>query len=190
MTNSKNILICAGIYPPDGGGPATYSKLLFDELPKRGAGADVLNFGKVRHLPKIIRHIAYLFKALKMGKRADVIYAQDPVSVGLPAMLAAQLLRKKFILKIVGDYAWEQGVQRFEVKEILDDFLNKKYGINVEVLRKIEKFVANHTEKIIVPSEYLKKVVSAWGVNPNKIKVTGSHLVARPPSGIYRKSAA
>src|SRR3989338_5563172 len=105
-------------------------------------------------------------------------------------LIVTKILRKKFILKIVGDYAWEQGVQRFEVKEILDDFLNKKYGINVEVLRKIEKFVANHTEKIIVPSEYLKKVVSAWGVNPNKIKVIYNafdfkdfeHTLRRPTS--------
>src|SRR3989338_9957691 len=99
MTNSKNILICTGIYPPDIGGPATYSKLLFDELPKRGVGVDVLSFGQVRHLPKIIRHIIYFFKALKIGKRADIIFAQDPVSVGLPAMLAAKILRKKIYIE-------------------------------------------------------------------------------------------
>ena len=102
------ILICTGIYPPDIGGPATYSKLLFEELPKMGIETRVLSFGEVRHLPKILRHFVYFIKVLKMGRRADIIYAQDPVSVGLPAMLAAKILRKKFILKVVGDYAWEQ----------------------------------------------------------------------------------
>src|SRR3989344_632171 len=190
LNTKKRILIVTGIFPPDVGGPATYSKILLDELPKENFCAKVLSFGSVKYLPKGISHIAYFLKAMRLGARADIIFAQDPVSVALPAMLAAKILRKKFILKIVGDYAWEQGVQRFEVKEILDDFLNKKYGINVEVLRKIEKFVANHTEKIIVPSEYLKKVVSAWGVNPNKIKVIYNafdfkdfeHTLRRPTS--------
>src|SRR3989344_8008156 len=181
MTNSKNILICAGIYPPDGGGPATYSKLLFDELPKWGAGADVLNFGKVRHLPKIIRHIAYFFKALKMGKKADVIFAQDPVSVGLPAMLAAKILRKKFILKVVGDYAWEQFQQKSEIRnpksetnpkfKTLEKFQTEKFDIKTELRRKIQKYVAKNAHKIIVPSQYLKKIVLRWGIDEDKIKV-------------------
>ena len=181
MTNSKNILICAGIYPPDGGGPATYSKLLFDELPKWGAGADVLNFGKVRHLPKIIRHIAYFFKALKMGKKADIIFAQDPVSVGFPAMLAAKILRKKFILKVVGDYAWEQFQQKSEIRnpksetnpkfKTLEKFQTEKFDIKTELRRKIQKYVAKNAHKIIVPSQYLKKIVLRWGIDEDKIKV-------------------
>ena len=167
----KRVLISTGIFPPDVGGPATYSKILLDELPKENFGVRVLNFGLVRQLPKIIRHLVYFFKVLAMGKNADVIFAQDPVSVGLPAALAARILCKKFILKVVGDYAWEQGVQRFGVREILDDFLKNKYRWEVELLRKIQKFVANRADKIIVPSEYLKKVVAAWGIKQGKIRV-------------------
>ena len=86
-------------------------------------------------------------------------------------MFAAKILRKKFILKIVGDYAWEQGIQRFGVKEVLDGFLKNKYRWEVEILRKIQKFVANRAEKIIVPSEYLRGVVTKWGARPKKISV-------------------
>ena len=165
------ILIATGIYPPDVGGPATYSKILFEELPKHGIEVEVLSFGKVRHLPKLIRHSAYFIKVLRLGGNADIIFAQDPISVGFPAMLSAKILRKKFLLKIVGDYAWEQGAQRFGVKEVLDDFLNKKYGWRVEFLKKIEKMVANSAEKIIVPSEYLKRVVTKWEIDERKIFV-------------------
>jgi len=167
----KRILIATGIFPPEVGGPATYSKILLDELPKHDFGVRVLSFGSVRKLPKILRHMAYGFKVVLMGRNTDIIFAQDPVSVGLPAALAAKILRKKFLLKIVGDYAWEQGVQRFGVKEVLDDFLKNKYRWEVEFLRKIQKFTANRADKIIVPSEYLKKVVLAWGVKQGKIHV-------------------
>ncbi|MDP3764864.1 MAG: glycosyltransferase family 4 protein, partial [bacterium] len=63
------------------------------------------------------------------------------------------------------------GVQRFGVKAVLDDFLRNKYRWEVELLRKIQKFVANRAKKIIVPSEYLKRVVTRWGIRPEKISV-------------------
>ena len=167
----KKVLICTPLYPPDIGGPATYSKLLKDELPKHGFGVDVLSFGSVRKLPRFVRHFVYFLKVLKIGHKFDIIFAQDPVSVGLPSLFAAKVLRKKFILKIVGDYAWEQGIQRFGVEDLLDNFIDKKYGWRVESLRRIQKFTANSADKIIVPSFYLKNIVSRWGVKEDKIKV-------------------
>ena len=98
MKNNKKILIATGLYPPEVGGPATYSKLLFDTLPKHGFEVTVVSFGEVRRLPKGIRHVFYFFKIIKKGRYTDCIFAQDPVSVGLPAFLAARLLRKRFLL--------------------------------------------------------------------------------------------
>ncbi len=181
------ILIATGIFPPDIGGPATYSKLLADELPKHNIQVEILSFGLVRNLPKIIRHFVYFWKVLTAGLRVDIIFAQDPVSVGLPSFLAAKIIRKKFILKIVGDYAWEQGMQRFGVKDLLDDFLSKKYGWKVETLRKIQKFVANNADKIIVPSEYLKKVILKWGISPDKIQVIYNAFNKLPEFNISKK---
>lgn len=167
------ILIATGIYPPDIGGPATYSKILSDELPKHGIAMEVLSFGGVRHLPKVIRHVVYFGKVFKRGKSVDVIFAQDPVSVGLPAMLAAKFLRKRFILKVVGDYAWEQGTQRFGVEDSLDDFSKGylKYSFSVRILKRIQHLVARRAGRVIVPSEYLAGVVSNWGIDRKKITI-------------------
>lgn len=170
MPINKKILICTGIYPPDIGGPATYSKMLFEELPKIGMEAEILSFGAVRRLPKIIRHFSFFLKALKMAKKADIIFAQDPVSVGLPSYLAAKFAGKKFILKIVGDYAWEQSQQK-ENFITLEEFQKRKFDFKTELRRKIQKFVAKRADKVIVPSEYLKKTVLAWKIKEFKIKV-------------------
>lgn len=175
----KNILIATGIFPPDIGGPATYSKLLLDELPKRGFNATIASFGEVRHLPKIIRHIVYIFKLLKKSKNADIIFAQDPVSVGFPSIIVSKILRKKFLLKIVGDYAWEQFQTQSEKRKIqnnnnfitLEKFQNERYDFKTEVRRKVERWVANKACKIIVPSKYLKKIVSMWGIDKNNIEI-------------------
>ncbi|MCF7835757.1 MAG: glycosyltransferase family 4 protein [Candidatus Marinimicrobia bacterium] len=171
------LLICTGLYPPDIGGPATYSKLLFDELPKQGIDVSVLSFGEVRHLPKLIRHFSYFLKVLKKAKNFDAIYAQDPVSVGLPVCLACFFLRRKFTLKVVGDYAWEQYQQKTKNKKQKTIFITpeqfqiERYGILTELRRLVERRVAKRAEKIIVPSKYLKKIVSSWGTKEEKINV-------------------
>lgn len=167
------ILVATGLYPPSIGGPATYSKLLFNELPDRGIEVVIATFDSVRKLPKIIRHIAFFVLVLWKSKGCSIIYAQDPVSVGLPSILASFIVRKKFVLKVVGDYAWEQGVQRFCVKENLDQFAESwcNYRLGLRILRKIESWVACKSDLVIVPSRYLKGVVSKWGVSADKIKI-------------------
>lgn len=171
--DKKTILIATPLFSPDVGGPATYSHLLSQELPQRGFTVKILSFGEVRSLPKIIRHFVYGWKVFKLAPNYQIIYAQDPVSVGLPVCLACFFAGRPFTLKIVGDYAWEQGSQRFGVTDFLDDFSLEfgKYSWSVKILKLIETGVAKRAQKIIVPSAYLKKIVSNWGIDKDKIKV-------------------
>src|SRR3989344_6965870 len=105
MPRLTKVLIATPLYPPEIGGPATYASVLEKELPKRGIEVEVLAFREVRSLPKIVRHGAYFLRCIAKGRDCDIIFAQDPVSVGLPALLASKFMRKRFIVKIVGDYA-------------------------------------------------------------------------------------
>ena len=162
------ILLATGLYPPEVGGPATYTKLLEDELPKRGFEVVVLPFRDVRQLPSGIRHLMYFWKCYSLAKKCDVVYAQDTVSVGLPAALAAEWAHKKFLVRVPGDYAWEQARQRFGVEDELDEFQQKKYGWRVELLRNIQKFDVKSAVKVVVPSEYMKRIVSGW-VESNRV---------------------
>jgi glycosyltransferase involved in cell wall biosynthesis len=141
LNTQKKLLLATGIYPPDIGGPATYSKLLYEKLPAQGIAVWVLSFGSVRRYPKAIRHVLYMWKLLWLSRGVDCIYAQDTISVGLPAAIVSKITRKKLLLKIVGDYAWEQGVQRFGVTDRLDVFVTKyvQYVWQVRVLKIIEK---------------------------------------------------
>ena len=167
----KRVLIVTGLYPPEIGGPATYTKLMEDELPKYGYQVLVLPFSTVRHLPKIIRHVVFIFKIIKLAKKVDIIFAQDTVSVGLPALVVAKILRKKFIVRVPGDYAWEQGVNRFGVTDLIDEFQVKTYRPSVEALRWVQKTVVKQASDVVVPSQYLQGIVTGWGVNPIKVKL-------------------
>lgn len=163
------LLIATGIYPPSVGGPATYSKFLFDELPKRGHDVSVLSFDEVRHLPKVVRHAAYFFKLLLKARGRDLIFAQDPVSVGLPALLVSWVTFKKLYIRIAGDYAWEQASQRFAVKDSIDEFQKKRYGLRTEFLRFVQRFVARHAYVVITPSNYFSNLVSDWNKHKKKV---------------------
>lgn len=176
------ILLATGLYPPEGGGPATYAALIERELPKYGFHVNVFPFRVVRRWPPVIRHILFFARVLWFGRKHDVIFAQDTISVGLPAMLAAKLLRKPFILRVPGDYAWEQARQRFGVKESIEEFnsengsrkdsenRSRKVVWQVELLKKIQKWVVNCADRVIVPSDYFKNIVLKWVKNnPSKV---------------------
>jgi len=166
------LVIATPLYPPDHGGPATYTTFLERELPPRGITVDVVSFADVRRFPKLIRHILYYKKVLKALRNADAVLALDPVSVGMPAMKAAQKLKKPLLVKVVGDYAWEQGRQRFGVTMPLDEFVKTPQTSSfVRFLQKTQTTVAKYATHLIVPSEYLKGVVLAWGIAEEKISV-------------------
>lgn len=168
------ILIATPLYPPDVGGPATYAKALEDALPSHGVEVVLVSFHAVRHLPKGIAHLVYAFKLFRASRGCDAILALDPVSVGLPAAIIARLTQIPLVVKIVGDYAWEQGRQRFGVTQGLDEFVvmdATHFTRSVRTLRKVQTFVARSARQIIVPSEYLKRIVSAWGIPSGAITV-------------------
>ena len=168
------VTIATPLYPPEIGGPATYAKTLETELPKLGVEVHVVAFSRAKYFPKYFRHIVYAVHLFRATQGADIVLALDPVSVGLPAALVSLIRGKKMILKVVGDYAWEQGQQRFGVKVNLDEFVKMpltKFLAQVGFLRMIQKFVANRASRIIVPSKYLKSVVVAWGIPEEKITI-------------------
>ncbi len=167
------VLITTGLYPPEIGGPATYSKFLVDQLPRYGYEVEVLAFRDVREYPKLFRHFMFFFKVLARGRHADILYAQDTISVGVPTAFANVFLRKKFVLRIPGDHVWEQGTQRFGVKEMLEDFplFSSHWHPYLMVLRLLQRFVVKSADLVIVPSKYLERIVSAWQVEPQRLKL-------------------
>ena len=177
------VLIAADIFPPQAGGPATYAVALANALHTQGDEVRILSLNpdgdttktrNVHHVTRrnMLRYIEYFFMLWKRAVGADLIYAMGPVNAGLPAMIVAKLRRKKFIVKVVGDYAWEQGTQRFGVLDGIDAFQGKStYRFQVRIFKWIESFVVRHADHVIVPSQYLKKIVTGWGAWEKHISV-------------------
>ncbi|HEX4799409.1 MAG TPA: glycosyltransferase family 4 protein [Candidatus Paceibacterota bacterium] len=166
----RRLLVATPLYPPQIGGPATYTIFLEKHLSQYGYKCCVVPFVRVLRYPKILRHILYTCMIVWHARDADMLYALDPVSVGLPVCIASFITRKPYLLRVPGDYAWEQGQQRFGVTQNLDEFVrDKKQSFMVRVLRWVQCFVARGARHIIVPSAYLKGIVIAWGIIPERV---------------------
>lgn len=165
------VLVATGLYPPDIGGPATYSKFLVDELPKRGIEVVLLAFSEVRRYPPLIRYIIFAWKTFMRGRDVAVIYAQDTVSVGVPAMLANLFLWKKFFVRVPGDHAWEQGTRRFGLTMPLEKMprWSWRWHPTLMVMRLAEFLTVRAADALIVPSKYMAKVVRTWPVDAKKV---------------------
>ncbi|MGB4076501.1 MAG: glycosyltransferase family 4 protein [Minisyncoccia bacterium] len=182
------LVIATPLYPPESGGPATYAKLLEDELPKYGIEPTVVRFSEVLHFPKVLRHFLYMGLVKRALKESDAVLALDPVSTGFPAYKAARALGKPLYVKIVGDYAWEQGTQRFGITDSLDAFVKRrKVPLPVRMMRLVETLVAKAAVRIIVPSAYLKRIIGAWGVDTGKIDIIYNAAPLLPPPSSYAR---
>jgi glycosyltransferase involved in cell wall biosynthesis/4-amino-4-deoxy-L-arabinose transferase-like glycosyltransferase len=186
------ILLATGIYPPESGGPATYSAGLASALRERGHEVHVLAYGDPRiedvgitrisrRGGALFRYLRYAWAAFRLARRFDLVYAQGPVSEGLPATVGAWLAGRPLTMKVVGDYAWEMAAQSGE-KDLLDSFLSKRHSGVIGLYERIERWTARRAERVIVPSQYLKTVVERWGVPSLRIHVVLNAVEPLPPT--------
>lgn len=176
------ILVATPLFPPEIGGPATYAHMLERELPKHGFEIEIVPFAAARRWPKLIRHFVYYRTLVKKSRTADIVYALDTLSVGLPARWAAKWTKKPFLVRVPGDYAWEQGQLRFGVTDTLDVYTEQpqKYSIFVRTLARLQSKVVTAADKVIVPSVYMKNIVTTWGPHPANILPIYSALFPLP----------
>lgn len=202
--SKKRILITSGIYPPEIGGPATYGRSLARRLAPNHEVAVVTysrlfnwpedkkeKFKIVRvwsKWPKGFRHLIYFFRVLFTANKSDIILSLNAVSAGVPAIMAAKIFRKKFFVKIVGDYAWEMAVNSGRTALLLNDFQKSKKTGRIKRLAGLQAWVCKKADQIIAPSHYLSTIVAGWGIPAAKIKIIYNG-VGFKPAEISREEA-
>jgi len=190
------ILIASGIYPPDIGGPATYAKVIANALIEKGHKVKVISYGEKslqenskfqivrisRKWPKGIRYIIYFLKLFFLSRNTDLIFALNPVSVGFLVRIAAWILRKKYVVRIVGDNAWEKARVIRKTNLSINDFQKaKKPGLTIKILSRLQAKTCQKAKMVIVPSNFLAEIVSGWNVDRHKIKVVYNGVDFKPP---------
>ena len=196
------ILLATGIYPPEIGGPATFVPVLARFLVDQGHVVTVITYGDERTeqgsgwkvLPirrgssVLLRYLRYGWQVYKNATRADLVFLQGAVSEGLPGTLGAFFAGKPTVLRVPGDYAWEQYQQRVSLsnRERLEVFVTRAHRGSIRLLELIERWVAKRARRILVPSLYLKKIVGQWGIQSAQIDVVYNDVRPLPPPRLSR----
>lgn len=181
------VLIAAGIYPPDPGGPATHARFAYEEFPKAGVDTTLRAFRAVRHLPPGIRHVAYFFQVFFSAFGADAIYAYDAVSAGFPAAVASLVLNRKFIVRIGGDRLWEWAFERGYTNEPLSRFYAEGLYSRLFLFGVI-RWVLRRADVLVVPSVHTANLYrEKYGVKKERVVVvenpTFEKIESIPPEG-------
>jgi len=181
------ILITSGIFPPDIGGPASYAMTLGKNKPKdfsvtvisyssksRYPSDKDLNFNLIRvwnGWPIWVKHSFFGLKVLSHVRRADMVLSLNIWSAGFPTYIACKIFKKKFFVRVVGDYAWEVAVGKKKTSLLIDDFQKVKKSGWIRTLSNFQAKILKKADGVIVPSKYLATLVKGWGVSPEKIHV-------------------
>ena len=178
------IVIASPLYPPEIGGPATYTKELVERLhtdheltivtytnnTENMPGSKLIAVSKNSSLP--IRLIKFFWAMMAASKEADVIYVQNAMAAGLPAVLAAKLRRKPIVLKFVGDEAWERASQHRKTEKRLVEFLAEPdAGFKIKLMMMVQGFVLRNVSIVTTPSQYLGEVIQkTYNIKADRVK--------------------
>ena len=178
-----NILITVGIFPPDIGGPASFVPKISNFLVENGHNVkiiclsevgnnhiednlDVIRIRRSNSLP--IRWLKTIYQIVKNGRNSDLIFVNG---LGVESAIAALMLKKKLIRKIVGDPVWERAYNQKKTIESFDEFQNNKHSFLIEVQKLLRNWSVNSAEVVITPSDHLKNFVSELGFNNEILKI-------------------
>ena len=180
-------LIVTGIYPPDIGGPATFTVAFSNWLENRGHESHVIalwdgkkvqaNIGNVlfpRSRRKLLRFVSVSWSVLNLIPQNDFL-----IATGLheETALALRLKKKKSIARIVGDPVWERAKNSNRTSLSLNDFQNARLDLKSKIQRRLLVWSLNQYTIITCPSLELCELVANWGVDrplhhiPNGIKI-------------------
>ena len=187
-----NILFVTGIFPPDHGGPASYVPRMAAALAARGDQVEVICLSdsldhddsarpfKVTRLPRRtfwpLRIAKTVFTVWRAARRNALVFIHGLAS---ESAIGAALAGRATVHKVVGDYAWERAVGRGIFSATIDEYQTSPKNLTLQFFDFIRTFPQRWARQIIVPSQYLKRLATGWGIDPEKIRVIYN---AAPPA--------
>lgn len=171
------IVIATGIFIPELGGPATYAAKIAEEFLKLGHQVKIITYSdkseydfdkglaysvfRIKRSNKVANYLNYFKTLKKVAKDADIIYAQDLISVGLPCTLL-KLFKPKFktktIVRLGGDFLWEKAYNNNWNKHILSHYHDQPKKCKEKIYLAIYRFSLSKFDKIIFSTKWQKDI--------------------------------
>lgn len=169
-----------------------------------------------RRIPFLLRQFVYFVRLCYLLQDADLIYAQGP-SVGPAAIWVRRLTRYQknhdrgksdtlnsiqsnnrqkipVVVKFVGDQSWQQirmKGSKIGFEEYMSEYGKRWHDLKTFWIQRWQKFSLCNADHVVVPSRYLKKVITQYlnvdedfvEVIPNGVEVRSSVISSSRVSG-------
>lgn len=195
MSNNKKILLAAGVFYPDVGGPAIHVAKIAERLYKDGFEPVVVCYGdnqenkqflfKVKRISrkhsKLLQWLLYFFAVLKESIDSRVIYAFDPTAAGIPACVTSYILSKPFIIRIGGDPIWEREAEMGRrVMPIVNYYEKGLYKKDKPILFKIIKLLLKNADVVVFYNQFWKEFYNKYYSLPlEKVRIVKNPIFKR-----------
>ena len=202
------ILIVSAILEPDAGGPATYVPRLARKLVERGWEVSVITYSDKPsydfdreypfHVVRIVRKgtilnaVRMFFKLLMEARRFDLIFSFDWYGVGLPLSVAALLTRTPYMVRVGGDYAWDQkyiesSAEPLPMRVFYERGLHLSHGY--KTIFHIVRFVLSQAKHVVFNTDIERELyLRYYGLSGTDVS-TIYNPVPNVPEGIRREAA-
>lgn len=187
------ILVATPIYDPDIGGPATHLKEVVPHFLREGDEVSLVTFAdssvksgdtdipitRVSRRRNVFARLGAYFMALWRRRDVDLYYVHDMSSVGLAAYLVSLFSGVPYVIRLGGDFVWEQAYTRGDTRLSYRAF-QRHEPFSYRLRRHLGTMIVRRAKKVIVPSAFLGDIVSLWGVSEDRINVV--HNAVTTPS--------
>lgn len=183
-SDRMKLVIATPLYPPEVGGPSYYAKGLEEAFKKLGHEVVVVAYGDLRNKPMGVSHLGYFFRIFPQLKKADACFALDTASVAIPAWLAAKLRGVRVVVRVGGDFVWEQYLERTGDLIPLQFFYNepRRLSFKEQLVFSLTRFVARRSTAVFSTEMQRDVWEHPYGLQKKDVRVVGNAVEPPLPS--------
>jgi glycosyltransferase involved in cell wall biosynthesis len=181
----QEITIVSGIYPPDVGGPATFSEAFAEYLCSKSIKVNIVSTHESKNISyqpsdflqiKLFsRNSKIFFRTLNIAFEIGKKFRSSQMVIANGAFLETYLGtlfalgKAKYVTKIPGDIVWERACSSGYTNVDVFTFQSTKLNAKYKLLRFLFSRSLKRSEAVIVPAPYLRNLCLSWGINESKI---------------------
>ncbi len=171
------MVVLSGIYPPDSGGPATFSVAFSDFVTKNHYFSKVLSLtdsvstslkSDNQEVKLISRRLGLLRRTVKVVLEVASEFARRSHVIAngffIETYLASILTRGSYVAKVPGDIVWERATNSSLTSLSVGDFQKEKLSFKYKIFRSLFSRSLIRAKSVIVPSPVLYQLCLSWGV--------------------------